>query len=128
MECWSEVKPQYSNSPLHQIREMLVATLKIKVLPEKWDEVVGILEYILEPVQVEPGCLSCHLLQDVSEANVIMYEETWRNQEDLERHIRSERYRRLLIAMDMASESPEIRFHTVSRTAGMELIHTVRGP
>ena len=44
----------------------------------------------------------------------------------LEKHIRSEEFRKILALMDMASESPEIFFYTVSSSEGFELIEKVK--
>jgi quinol monooxygenase YgiN len=48
--------------------------------------------------------------------------EQWESKGDLERHIQSSLYRRILAAMEFASEAPEISFHEVSKSTGMDLI------
>ena len=56
----------------------------------------------------------------------IMFEEIWKNEEDLNRYIRSDEYRDVLTFMDMAVEKPEIRIETVSHIPGMETIKNAR--
>ena len=56
-----------------------------------------------------------------------MIEEVWKTQEDLDRHLRSEDYRHLLLVTEMALEPPEIQFKTVSHSAGLEIIERARG-
>ena len=77
---------------------------------------------LLEPARVERGCLSYCLYEDVENRNAFVLLEEWATQEDLESHIRTDNQRRLLALMDLLSDQPELRFNTVSHTAGMDLI------
>ena len=79
----------------------------------------------MEPTRVERGCLSFRLYQDVENRNTFVLLEEWATQEDLERHICKDNQRQLLTLMDLLSEQPELRFNTVSHTAGMDLIEEV---
>ena len=80
---------------------------------------------MLEPARVERGCLSYRLYEDVENRNAFVLLEEWATQEDLERHISKDNQRQLLALMDLLSEQPELRFDTVSHTAGMDLIENV---
>jgi len=80
---------------------------------------------MLEPTRVERGCLSYRLYQDVEKNNAFVLLEEWSTQEDLEKHISKDNQRQLLALMDLLSEEPELRFNTISHTAGIELIENV---
>jgi quinol monooxygenase YgiN len=66
------------------------------------------------------------MYQDVDDENVISLVEEWVSQCDLERHIRSPNYRRLLAVMESSLEPPSVVFNTVSRAAGIEVIEAIR--
>ena len=106
---------------------MITVTLDITASPEKRGEILDILRSFLEPTRVQPGCISCRLYQDLENQNVIAYEEMWQTQADLDRHICSDNYRNILFVMEMSSESPEIKFNTISHSTGMESIEALRG-
>jgi quinol monooxygenase YgiN len=55
-----------------------------------------------------------------------MFEEMWRSEGDLERHLRSETYRNVLLVMEMALKHPEVRFNTVTTSTGIETIEKAR--
>ncbi len=55
---------------------------------------------------------ACRILQDVEDANILTYLVTWETQEDLEEHLRSDRFRRLLPYIEMSREPPEVEFST----------------
>ena len=74
----------------------------------------------------ETGCLGCHIYGDLQEENVLILEEIWRAEEDLELHLRSDEYRNLLLVMEMALKQPEIRFDTISSSTGIETIEKAR--
>jgi quinol monooxygenase YgiN len=96
------------------------------VQPERRSDFLETMRGMLEPVRVERGCcLIYRLYEDVESRNAFVLLEEWATQEDLERHISKDNEQRLLALMDLLSEQPELRFNTVSHTAGMDLIENV---
>ena len=57
----------------------------------------------------------------------ITWMEQWRSQDDVNRHVRTPQYKRVLATLDMSDAKPEIRFDTVVETKGMKLIEEVLG-
>ena len=104
---------------------MIQATLKMIVRPERRDDLLDTMKGMLEPTRVERGCLSYRLYEDIENRNAFILLEEWATQEDLERHISKDNQRQLLTLMDLLSEQPELRYNTVSHTAGMDLIENV---
>jgi len=96
------------------------------IMPQKSSEALKILRSVVELCKDDPGCLSCHIYGDLQEKNVLMLEEVWRSEEDLDLHLRSEEYRNLLLVMEMALKHPEVRFNTVSTSTGIETIEKAR--
>jgi quinol monooxygenase YgiN len=105
---------------------MILVTIRMVVRPKKHDEALRILRSTAEWSSMKPGCLSSRIYEDVQEDNVLMFEEIWRNEEDLERHLRSDEYQKVLLALEMALKQPEIRFHTISSSTGIETIEKAR--
>jgi quinol monooxygenase YgiN len=105
---------------------MIHATVRIVTDPEKQDEAFAILRSMAERTRVESGCIACRIYRDEQENRSLMFEEIWKNEEDLKRHIRSDEYRKVLLVMDMAVEIPEVRFETVSHVTGMETIEKAK--
>jgi len=58
--------------------------------------------------------------------NCIRYAEQWETEEALHDHIRSHLYLRLLTAMELSKQSPEVTFYYTAATKGFELIETLR--
>ena len=105
---------------------MIAATLKIELPSHKRGEVLEALKSLREPTRAEPGCVDCYVYQDLHDENRLVLAEVWESRADLERHLRSHRYRVVLALMEAASRPPEIRFHTISHTAGMEVVRAAR--
>jgi quinol monooxygenase YgiN len=87
---------------------------------------VRALRSVVGPTQVEPGCLFCHLYEDVDIPGSFTLVEDWVSPEDFERRLRSEAYRQLLLLMELSPEPPVIQFYSVSSTAGMDAILAAR--
>ena len=105
---------------------MVLATVRMTIPPKKRNEALKILRSTAEQCKLHSGCLGCDIYEDVQENKVIMFEEMWRSEEDLERHLRSGEYRNVLLVMEMALKNPEVRFNTVSTSTGIETIEKAR--
>jgi quinol monooxygenase YgiN len=85
------------------------------------------LRSMVNPTRVEPGCVRCHLYEDVQASCAFTLEEEWATRADFERRLRSDEYGQLLQLMEASGEPPEIRFQLISGTMSMEAIHAARG-
>jgi quinol monooxygenase YgiN len=106
---------------------MILATLRMAIPPQKRIEVLKTIKSMSWETRIQPGCLSSRLYHDVDEESVFMVEEVWSNQDHLDRYLRSEDYRRMLLVMEMADEPPEIKFQTISNQAGLDVVERARG-
>ena len=105
---------------------MILSTIRMKIPPKKRNEALKILRSTAEQCKVHSGCLGCHIYEDLQEDNVLTFEEMWRSEEDLERHLRSKEYRNVLLVMEMALKHPEVRFNKVFTSTGIEMIEKAR--
>jgi len=105
---------------------VIKATIRMTIPPQKSGEALKILRSMVEQWRDEPGCLSCNIYGDLQEKDVLMLEEVWRSEEDLVLHLRSNKYRNLLLVLEMARKQPEIRFDTISSSTGIETIEKAR--
>jgi len=105
---------------------MILATIRMTIPAEKFGEALRILRLIAEQSRVQLGCLSCRVYRNAQEDNVLLFEQLWSNEADLERHLRSEEYRKVLLVLEMANKQPEIRFDTILSSAGIETIEKAR--
>jgi quinol monooxygenase YgiN len=74
----------------------------------------------------QPGCIACHIYAEQGQEPAVVLVERWESRAALEAHIRSEAYRRILGAIELAGGPPEVNFDVVSATEGMDLIERLR--
>lgn len=108
------------------IGRMIIAILKMIPLNEKRHEVLDVLLSIKGPVLTESECLACCILEEYGEEQNLFYVEQWRSLAALERHIRSTSYARILEAMELSAQPPEISFYKTSEMWSFDLIERVR--
>lgn len=94
--------------------------------PRNAREALEVLRTLAERTRVEPGCISCRIYKDVQQEHTIMFEELWSSQEELQRHLSSTDYQRVLLVVEMAKGQPEIRFSVISHSSGFETIAEAR--
>ena len=105
---------------------MVVGMLRIPLAQDKSAEVLEVLRSIQGPVLAQQGCKSCHIYEDQGPEPAVVLVERWESKAALESHIRSESYRRILVAIELAGGPPEVSFDVVSASEGMELIERLR--
>ena len=104
---------------------MIIVTLRMTVRPDKRHDFMESIRGMLGPTRIERGCISYCLYEDIENNNTFTLVEEWKTREDLDKHVRKDSCRRLFALMDLLSEPPQLRFNTVSETAGMELIASI---
>ncbi len=106
---------------------MILSTLRIAIPQRRRGEILKTLKSMTGENRIQSGCLSSRLYHDENEQDVFMLEQVWRNQDYLDLYLRSEHYRRMLLVMEMAGDPPEIKFHTISEPAGLEVVEKAIG-
>jgi quinol monooxygenase YgiN len=104
---------------------MVIAILRFKTMPDKKTEVTDILNSLIGPTEVQPGCKSCQFYDNGVSDNEILLLQEWESKQRLESHISSDEFQKILVAMDLSSEAPVFAFHTVSKTEGLELVENL---
>ena len=104
---------------------MIQASLRLVAPDQKREEILGVLSCLKGPAEATKACLACRIFQDVDDENVLTYLVTWETQEDLEEHLRSDRFRRLLPYIEMSRAPPEVAFSTIEQVCGIEFMVAV---
>jgi quinol monooxygenase YgiN len=105
---------------------MIIELVGIVASPNNRAELGRALFSLLGQIRAEPGCKSCLLYQDWSDANVLYIESRWETLSDLKHHIRSEKYKWLLLLIELGVERPAIEFLTVTEVKGLDFIEATR--
>ena len=105
---------------------MIIIRITMNALPEKRIEVMQTLLSMIEPMENEKGCRSCHVFQDIEDKYVFSLIEKWETREDLDDHIKSYRFSVLLGTKSLLCEPAQIEIHTVSHSEGIEAINALR--
>ena len=106
---------------------MVISTLRIVPSPKQRSEVLEVLLSVRGPTEIQPGCLSCCVYEEKGPDHAVVFCAHWETEVALHEHICSDFYRRLLVACELSKRPPEVCFHHVSATQGMDLIEQLRG-
>jgi len=106
---------------------MIIVRITMTARPEKRKEVMQTLLSVGEPTLQEKGCLSYQNFQGIEDENVFSLIKEWKTREDLDRHLRTDRFGFLLGTRTLLNEQQSIQIHTISHLEGIEAVHAVRG-
>jgi quinol monooxygenase YgiN len=106
---------------------MIIVRITMNVRPEKRKEVMQTLLSLIEPMRQEKGCLDYHVFQNIEDENSVSIIEEWKAREDLDRHMRSDRFGILLGTKSLLKDKQRILIHTISHSEGMKVVNTDRG-
>jgi quinol monooxygenase YgiN len=103
-------------------RPMIQASFRIVAPEGKREEILDVLLCLKGPTEVATGCRACWILQDAEDDHVLIYLVKWDTEREIEEHLRSERFRRLLPYIEMSVEPPKIDFSTIDQVRGIEFL------
>ena len=86
----------------------------MKVLDEKRKELSQTIASLIGSIRTENGCQRCDFCQSMEDENELFLLEEWDTRENLNRHLKSERFRVLRGAMNLLQEPYEMMFHTIA--------------
>jgi quinol monooxygenase YgiN len=88
----------------------------------KLQEFRDVLLHVKGPTESFPECRACWLCQDVTNDHALVYLVQWDSQQDLEAHLRSDRFRRLLPYIEMSVEPPVVSIGNIEHIRGIEFL------
>jgi len=92
---------------------MILAIIRMKVLAEKRVELCQTIVSLIGSLRTEKGCLRCDFCQSMEDENELSIFKEWDTRENLNSHLKSERFRVLRGAMNLLKEPYEMLIHTV---------------
>src|SRR5512139_1839891 len=101
---------------------MIQATFRVVPPGDRQQELIEVLSCMKEPTEALDGCRGYQILQDVNDRRAISWLEWWDCMADLEAHIRSDRFRRLLPYIEMSVAPPEVTVGVIDPVRGPEFI------
>jgi quinol monooxygenase YgiN len=101
---------------------MIQAAFRLVAPEGKLDEFRNVLLHVKGPTESSPECRACWICQDVTNDHALVYLVQWDSQEDLESHLRSVRFRRLLPYIEMSVEPPMVSFGCIEHIRGIEFL------
>ncbi len=98
---------------------MVLIIIRMKVLAEKRKELSQTIASLIGSIRTEKGCRRCDFCQSMEDENELSLLGEWDTQENLNSHLKSDRFRVLRGAMNLLQEPHGMMFHTVFYPAGM---------
>ncbi|MFC1823923.1 putative quinol monooxygenase [Thermodesulfobacteriota bacterium] len=107
--------------------KMIQSIIRIIVSPERRKAAREIMDSLIGPMHVVPGCICYRMYQDLENENRLVLEQEWESEMALHRFIRSNTYIKILALIELSSQSPEILFNSISIIGGIDIVEDVRG-
>ena len=93
---------------------MILAIMRMKVLAEKRKELSQTIASLIGSLRTEKGCRRCDFCRSMGDKNELCILEKWDTRENLNSHLKSERFRVLRGAKNLLQEPYEMGFYTVA--------------
>ena len=98
---------------------MNLVIIRMKVLAEKRKELSQTITLLICSLRAEKGCRRCDFCRSMEDKNELCLLEEWDTQENLNSHLKSERFKVLRGALNLLQEPYEMMVYTVLHPAGM---------
>ncbi|RPI66351.1 MAG: antibiotic biosynthesis monooxygenase [Geobacteraceae bacterium] len=93
---------------------MILVIIRMQVLAEKRVELCQTIVSLIGSLRTEKGCVRCDFCKSIEDENELRILEEWDTRENLDSHLKSERFRVLRGAMNLLQEPYEMLVHTVA--------------
>ena len=104
---------------------MVIVTLRLKVSPKKRWDVMKTIHALTGPTSVQSGCLHCACYSNTQNDDELFLLERWKTNKDLEKHIRSDEFKKILAATEAVTMPPEISFYETDSIKGIEVVEDI---
>lgn len=96
--------------------DTLRVVARVKARPNKVNELLSVLSFLVEPTRKEPGCLSYELMQNNEDPTDFTLIEEWQSNTALESHFATKHFKDALVKLaNLVASEPDIRkYHLVS--------------
>jgi quinol monooxygenase YgiN len=105
---------------------MMIAILDMTLPKAHEAETIRTLRAFWDSTIALPGCIGGGVFQELGCPEAALYVEMWQEEAQLEAHIRSRDYERLLAVMETSAEPPALRFEFVVETRGLAWVEQLR--
>jgi quinol monooxygenase YgiN len=105
---------------------MVIAVLEMTMPRGNEAVTIGALRAFWDSTCALPGCVGGGVFQEAGAPGTALYIEMWQETAQLETHIRSREYHRLLAIMETAAAPPALRFNFVTETRGLAWVEQLR--
>lgn len=106
--------------------QLITSSIRMLFKPEHVESAVGLLRSNIEMIGAKAGCRGCILARDAVVEGRIHYSEEWESEAPFRQHLRSGEFQRVLLAMDMSAEEPEVIVGTFSGHCGIAHLRKLR--
>jgi quinol monooxygenase YgiN len=106
---------------------VITLRLRLVVTRQRRDEATAVLQSLVGPIRAQPGCTSTRFLSELNEANALTFVEEWSARADLELHLRTPAFRKILAVMELASEQPIVEVDELGKRRGFDFVEEVLG-
>ena len=98
---------------------LAICSIEMRFDPRDVDHAIRLLLSVRGSIQAKRGCRVCEVGMGASDPGLVQCREEWETEEVFHRHVRSEEFRRVLIALDLCCEEPRIAVGNMSDRTGM---------
>lgn len=95
--------------------------------PEGPTALVDALRSAAVSAHLEQGCRSSRIFRETDDSGGVLLVEEWETSRDLERHIHTPLFRRVLAVLELSRTPPDVQYVESTRLRGMEWIAEILG-
>jgi quinol monooxygenase YgiN len=107
---------------------MIQASLEVVLTDSQQQQrFLSVLAPLLEPTSFEAGCIRCTIWRNVNDERRLRFVTEWQSSTDLDRYLKSGRFRTVLVAAELSVQAPNIAIQTISEPCGFEYIAGLLG-
>ena len=101
---------------------VLTCVIDMLLAADDLERAVQLLLSTVGRTESKSGCTECSIGRDAAEPARVRYNEAWTTEAAFRRHVRSAEFQRVLVAMDLSCEEPQVTIGTLTGRTGIAVL------
>jgi quinol monooxygenase YgiN len=89
-------------------KQIVTCSIDMRFKGQKLGQAVQLLVSAVGCTEAKAGCRECRVVRDATEGDRVRYSEQWDSEPAFHRHLKSDEFHRVLVAMELSCEEPKV--------------------
>ena len=116
----------YTRVKSDEQKQIVTCSIDMRFKGQRLGQAVQLLVSAVGCTEAKAGCRECRVVRDATEEERVSYSEQWDSEPAFQRHLKSDEFHRVLVAMELSCEEPKVVVGSLTGHRGIAYLQALR--